>query len=103
MKFFIFIIISCFIVGKAYFQICGGRRYNPAFEQCCRGTIQSSFGNKKCCGWNLFDPWFEQCCGGAILKKDVIRNKCCGIKQFNPSFEICCFGRIYSKFDAKYC
>eukprot|EP00112_Aurelia_sp_Birch-Aquarium-sp1_P024363 Seg768.2 transcript_id=Seg768.2/GoldUCD/mRNA.D3Y31 product=Galaxin protein_id=Seg768.2/GoldUCD/D3Y31 len=78
--------------------ICGQRRYNPTFELCCWGVVNSKSGLKpSCCGTKSYDAQFKLCCHGAINSKSGLKPSCCYKQSYDAQFKMCCYGVINSK------
>ena len=67
--------------------MCGRRKYNPSFNTCYRGVLNSP-GGRFCCGTKAYSPSFNTCCRG-VLNFPGGRS-CCRIKAYSPSFNTCC-------------
>eukprot|EP01084_Bolivina_argentea_P025726 47829_1 len=74
-------LILATLVNYGYSAACGTQSYNPTFDMCCDGVLNTRSGNNACCGTKAYHSAFDMCCGGILNTRG---------KAYHYTFDMCC-------------
>ncbi|XP_072030628.1 uncharacterized protein [Amphiura filiformis] len=90
--------LSRVLPAASYELQCFDRKYTPATELCCNGTVYQKRSDQdyKCCGNDIYSAETHKCCGTQRLLKDD-PTLCCNGRTYTPTTHTCCSGNLMLK------